>query len=501
MSFPFILPLQVRAATDAGASVPPSDASAPTPTPAADGGAPTPASSSDASAPPADASVPPADAGAPPTGDASVPTPASSQAPAPAGSQAAASSSTAVFTGVSVSAAFDWLWRGFGSSRNDTHNGAALSFSIGPRWNFGNFHLDPQLQYRHEWASTQIPAEFGMGFTSSAQIDSISLGLLMGYRLHPFFEIGGAFRFNVDILSANAPMDGQGGLRYANNALGYSVNSSVGYGPEGSLYLMIPEQRIGDSPVMLGGGVRGTLGYSSFNLTPDSIDRSPMDPPIGVGSLYGGIGVFLQGRFGDSTLSRPGSQPQQPVSQTQASQPQPTPQVQQTQAAPPPAQSQAPAPSEPRVPAAQFTVEPEQDGTYRGVSNPQDFNRFFQTQIAHSQAVNSAIGQSPAFTLRLSIRYTGSADRNAPAGTAGTVSVTSITVGDHTYQNGHFPANMVPSSAVIQSILDAIRAQLPAYTGNRTRPLTVTLEGGTAATSQGTPPAQPQQQSQQPQAH
>jgi hypothetical protein len=202
---------------------------------------------------------------------------------------------------VYIAPEFLWTWRGFGNSTEDVHKGPGFGITASyPNILFGDrFYLRPEFQYRKEWVSRSIPAEFGKGIESSASIDHISpLGFAFGAKFHPLIgmEVGG--RWLISHLGAVASTDGKEGIRYQDNRFAYSADN-WGHSFEGRLGLVVPEQQVAPW-LQLGGKVFGFIGHTSWDLTPDSVSRSPSDPPIGVGSTYGGFGLAVAGRFGDA---------------------------------------------------------------------------------------------------------------------------------------------------------------------------------------------------------
>src|SRR5262245_23938 len=78
-----------------------------------------------------------------------------------------------------------YVFRGAGNSTEDTHKGPSIGVTLGyPNILFGErFYLRPEFQYRKEWVSRSIPAEFGKGIESSANIDLLGLGATFGVNI------------------------------------------------------------------------------------------------------------------------------------------------------------------------------------------------------------------------------------------------------------------------------------------------------------------------------
>jgi|GEM_PF-4445669 len=452
-----ILPLQVRATTP-DASAPDSGGSSPDASVRSDAPA-----SSDAGAVPADATVP----AVPDAGRTSSPDAGTAVAPDASADAGGIRGDTQSFY---IAASGGYGWRGFGNSSQDTHEGPWISVRIGyPTLRMGSqWSLRPEFLYRHEWMGRNLSAEVGPGWRSSADLDTLGLGAVLGFDPHPLFGIEAGFHVGATHLGANAPEDGRGGIRYSDNRFGYSANN-WGFDVEGFLRLGVPEQRIADG-FYLGGGAEAEFGYNSFSLTPDSLARPTSDPAIGLNSIYGGIGLYLTGRFGSGSVApRPAPEPSAPARPAEPVAPSAPPPAQETPPPPPPA------PSALRVSRVPFTVAPNDEGLMLAVRDEEGFQSFFNQRIRNASRVTSAIEpvRNQAFALTLSVRY-GTQSR-------GTLAVESLRIGETTYRNGHFPPDMPISSSRIQEIMNSIAPALPGYTGNRSRPLTIEITNAPAA--------------------
>jgi hypothetical protein len=202
---------------------------------------------------------------------------------------------------VYVAPEIGYVWRGAGNSTEDTHKGPSIGVTLGyPNILFGErFYLRPEFQYRKEWVSRSIPAEFGQGIESSANIDMLGLGATFGVNIIRWVGAELGFKYNLAHIGSTASTDGKEGFRYGDNRFAYSVDN-WGHGPELRLAVGVPEQQVA-SWLQIGGKIFGSIGYNSWSFTPDSISRSPSDPPIAVGSTYGEVGAAVTFRIGEAS--------------------------------------------------------------------------------------------------------------------------------------------------------------------------------------------------------
>ncbi|MFO1518215.1 MAG: hypothetical protein U1F57_00900 [bacterium] len=205
---------------------------------------------------------------------------------------------------------------GFGNNRHDPHKGLQLDFRIGyPRINLlsnGNLYLRPELYVSHSKVSASLENEFGAPSSSSAALTSLGVGATLGYDFWRWTGAFIGFNFGATHVGSTAPEDGESGdqgLRYANNALKYSADN---WGPmiAWRVGVKVPEQKITDW-LGLGGSIFYQGKYNSFNLTPDAIDRSPNDPPIGVGNVNHAVMFGLNFTVGDSPTYKSSSSAKQ----------------------------------------------------------------------------------------------------------------------------------------------------------------------------------------------
>ncbi|MBL7684629.1 MAG: hypothetical protein JNK65_01175, partial [Deltaproteobacteria bacterium] len=462
MSFLHLLPLQVRT-NQPDASAPQGDASVA----AANPGTSNPPSS--------DAGTPPAtDASAPSTNDAGNTSQVAPQTPATSNAQSSNSGGLRFNLNlVRLIVDGSYRWRGFQNRSGDPHSGPAFCIGLGwPSLQSGIFSLNPNLRYCREATSARVGEGTG-AWTSSAILDSIELGALFNFLVHPNVELGFGGYMGVHMLSASAPTDGRGGLRYSNNFHGFSVtpnNGGVNFGGEATAYVNFFFPRFSDV-ISLGLGARGFVGGSPFNLTPDAFGRPATDPALPANSVYYGLGLSIIGSFDVNPTPRRSSNPSSNSERPAVANPQTQTEAPQNN---PPASAQAPAPATPsrrvsvdRLGSSAFTVPTATDGTSRAVNSAEGLTRFFGDSIRNNEGVRNAIRAAVSegredFVLNLQVRYTTQ--------NRGTISVESIQIGNQTYRNGHFPADMSTSSTEIRNMMNAIRdAGLPAFTGNRSR--------------------------------
>lgn len=200
-------------------------------------------------------------------------------------------------------ATFGYGWRGYGNHRDDPHEGVVFSLGLGiPRLNMGtpvtpnNFYLEPFIVYRHEETGRNIPVTFGPTPRSSATVDALGLGVFLGWRPHQWFEMALGADVGAGHLSARADPTGEmSGLLVGNSGRSLALFVSAdqwGVDLNARLRLGIPEQRIGCSPVAIGGGAEGLIGYNSWSIRPDW--ASEADRALAVDSIHGSLQFYLR---------------------------------------------------------------------------------------------------------------------------------------------------------------------------------------------------------------
>jgi|GEM_PF-7130854 len=218
----------------------------------------------------------------------------------PAEAKDASSGISADTKSVYLAPEFSYGCRGFGNSEENAHCGPSFGITAGyPTLWFGDkFYLRaPEIRYQKEWVSRSIPAEFGPGMESSANIDKLGIGLTGGFLPHRFFGIELGAIIGAAHLGSTAEDNGRKGLRYADNRFAYSADN-WGLDVGARLALAFPEQKV-TSWLQMGGKVFGSVGYNPWSLTPDSISRPASDPAIPVNSVFWNVGGALTFRIGE----------------------------------------------------------------------------------------------------------------------------------------------------------------------------------------------------------
>lgn len=175
-----------------------------------------------------------------------------------------------------------------------------------------------------------------------AGIDTFALGIRAAFRVTELLTTNVNFEFGGALLSAEATRDGSRGLLYGANFLHYSANNGAfSIGGDAGAALRVYNGTAARLYLNVNYGIR----FSIWKLTPDALDRSETDQPVGVDSIAHQLSLGLtvalgsreQARLSDPAPVEPTTRPAARSTEVPAAPPAATP-----PAATPPAVAAAP---------------------------------------------------------------------------------------------------------------------------------------------------------------
>lgn len=404
-------------------------------------------------------------------------TPPSQATPAPTQASPVAPSQTSPShrTSFSLWAAIGHVWQSYGNNVDDPHTGLGFRF----RASAVPYYFSPRvgLEYAALCGNYQsVSRDLGEGATSSAEVGGA--GWCPELRVHPnsWLSFSGGLYLGLQHTFAAAPRDGRGGLVYANNPVGLSVNQNA---PRlgGSLSVFV-NPRVG--PVDLLFGLRYEVGRTFQSFTPDTENRLPSWPAVPADSTDHFLGFAVGLTFGGNPLRSPRNEENTPPRQSNPGQTAPataptTPGSSPTAPVPASAQrSSTPAPTNPIAAPVAFAVATSAPRVANRAAFVRDLNR--RLNEAHlADAFEHNLG------LSLSMVYTSATEGSIQVNYVRTQNSSSDP--QVTYRNPNFPSNMAVTPEAVRHIVDEIiRAGLPRFTGrplpSSQHPLHITLNRG-----------------------
>lgn len=399
-----------------------------------------------------------------PTPPASSPAPANPPAPVPSPAPAApVQALPALRRSFSLQVMPGYVWQSFGNNVDDPHGG----FGIRGRVSAFPYYFNPRmgLEYAALCANHQsVSRDLGEGVTSSAQVSGAGWCPELGIQASSWLRVSGGLYLGAQHTSSTAPFDGRGGLVYANNPVGLSVNQAA-FRMGGSLSIMA-SPRVG--PINLLIGARYEVGRTFQSFVPDTLHRDPSWPAVPADSTDHFLG-FALGFTLDRSQAVARNAEEAPAARSSSS---PAP-------APAPAQSPSPAPTPaPTAPASTATrthIDPVTfTTTANRVANPRALRNAIQT-LANEIHLGDGLNQANSSGISITITY----DHN----NRGQIRLNHVGMTDGTsysQRSNNFPASipeglLTKIEALIREMSTHTPNGIPTYTGNQREAIHMTI--------------------------